>query len=237
MPLVTLTHDGPVAVLTLDDGKANALRPDLVDALDAALDEAERAGAVVLAGRPGFFSGGLDLKALPTLSRADQRAFFLRFGEVLTRLALCPRPLVGAITGHAIAGGALLALATDVRFGSAEARFGLTEVPLGLPLPGFGVELVRQAVAAPWLVEVALHGRVYTHAEAAGRHLFEAALAPEAVLPAAMERARALAAIPVPSFTITRRRLREAPMTAALAALEGEIDDFLDRFAARTAGP
>ena len=92
-----------VALITLDDGKANAVSPALITALDAALDRAEHeAGAVVLAGRPGRFSAGFDL-AIMTGGFDAMRALVTAGAEVALRMFLFPRPLVAACTGHALA--------------------------------------------------------------------------------------------------------------------------------------
>lgn len=236
MPQVTVEARGPVAVLTLDDGKANAVRPELLAALDAALDEVEAGDtrSLVVAGRPGFFCGGLDLKRLPELSRAEQRDTFAHFGRVLTRLFLFGRPTVAAMTGHAIAGGALLAMACDVRLGvDGGYRFGVSEVAIGLPMPAFGVEVVRAAVPGVHLAEALLHGRLYTHAQAREVGMVEGLNLPERVTDVAVARARGLAEVPSEAYALTKRRLRAASADAALRALDDEIEDFLDRFARR----
>jgi len=106
-----------VARIGLDDGKANAMSVPWFDALGAALDraEADGAGAIVIAGRAGFFSGGLDLKLLPTLSKDELRHLSESFARVMLRVHGLGIPTVAAVTGHAIAGGAVLAMACDAR--------------------------------------------------------------------------------------------------------------------------
>lgn len=235
MSLVRLERSDAVAVITLDDGKANALRPALLLELEAALDAAEGsgAGAVVIAGRPGFYSGGLDLKLLPTMSSAEKVETFHHFGRLLLRVAGFGLPTVGALTGHAIAGGALLALATDVRLAARGGKIGVTEVALGLPLPTFGLEIARSAIPAHLLAEAVLHGRVYAYEEAAQRGIVEAALPAEELLGAATERATALARIPDEAYAITKDRLRGQALRESLARLEGEVAGFVRVFEER----
>lgn len=243
MPVVSLHREGPVAVLTLDDGKANALRASLLEELRDALDVVERgdAGALVIAGRPGFYSGGLDLKLLPTLSTPAKTDTFHLFSHLMVRVFGFPIPTVAAMTGHAIAGGAILALACDVRVAAAEGgRFGLTEVPLGLPLPTFGLALARAAVPAHLLTEVCLHGRVYGLAEAAERGIVETLVPADRVLEAAIGRAVELAKIPAEAYAVTKDRLRGESIREALTRLDGEVAGFIrifeDRMAPRPAG-
>ena len=101
--IVTVRGEGDVAILEFDDGKANALGNDTIDALLAALDEVDgSADAIVLAGRPGRFSAGFDLGTMRSGPEAAQ-AMLARGGDLFLRLYLYPRPVVAACTGHAIA--------------------------------------------------------------------------------------------------------------------------------------
>ena len=118
-------------------GPANALDPALVARLGASLDEAERSGRpLVLTGNDRFFSAGLDLAGLPE-DRDEMGAFVDAFDEFVRRLFLFPCPTVAAVNGHAVAGGAILATACDVRIGAAGSyRIGVSEVQLGVIFPG-----------------------------------------------------------------------------------------------------
>src|SRR5882724_5165267 len=105
---ISYAVDGNVARITLDDGKVNAMSLPFFEALGAALDRAERErpGAVIITGRPGVFSAGLDLKLLPTLGAAELRTTLITFARTMLRVFLFPIPTVAAVGGHAIAGGA-----------------------------------------------------------------------------------------------------------------------------------
>jgi enoyl-CoA hydratase len=224
---------GPVTVVTMDDGKANALSPTFMRALRDTLREATSAsGAVVLAGRGGFFSGGLDIKLLPSLPHEERVEMVKDLGRLLLDVFLCPRPVLAAMTGHALAGGALLALACDLRLGvDAPARFGLNEVAIGLPVPTFGVEIARTTVAPQWQTELCLHARVLTLPEARDRGILESLHAPDALVDAAVARATPLAAFSTSAYEATKVRLRGPAAATARAALDDEIDGFLRGFA------
>src|SRR5439155_585142 len=134
---ISYAVDGNVARITLDDGKVNAMSLPFFDALGAALDRAEREkpGAVVIAGRPGCFSAGLDLKLMPTLAPDALQRTLLAFGRTMLRVFTFPIPTVAALTGHAIAGGAMLAFACDLRYAADGAyRLHLNEVAVLLAL-------------------------------------------------------------------------------------------------------
>jgi enoyl-CoA hydratase len=223
---LTLTRQGRIAVLTLDDGKANALRGGNIAALWNALGELEAsdARALVLAGRPGYFSAGLDYKTLPTLTTAERSRVLSLLGFMLLRLLTFPRPVVAAVTGHALAGGALLALASDVRVGpEGDYRFGITEVAIGLAMPTFGVEVARASLSQPLLDDMLLRGRVVPYGEARDRGVFASLHPTGEVLANAVARAEALADLSPEAYGLTKRRLRAAGAAAAEVTIDAEM--------------
>lgn len=228
---VQLVAQGDVAVITLDDGRANAMNPTLLSALGRCLEEASRAGSVLITGRPGNFSGGLDLKLLPTLSAEDRRDAVGLFSEVMMRAWTLGRPSVAAVSGHALAGGAILALTTDLRyFVEGNYRFGLIEVPMGVPLPGFAIEMARGVAAGSALTELVLHGRTYISEEARQAGIAHAVFPAEKLMEASLERAAALAKIPGEAFASTKARLRADSVARARRAMETESALFMSAF-------
>ena len=149
---------GAVLVIRLDDGKANAIGPDWCAELGTALDEAEsdEISVVWLLGRDGFFSGGLDLKALPQLGPAEVGQAFKDFVSTMQRVFLFPKPVVAGSVGHAIAGGFMLFLAADYRIAldSDEHQYGLNEVRNGIPILGATAAICRCAVPAEYQTSV-----------------------------------------------------------------------------------
>ena len=108
-----------IAVLTFDDGKANAVGLEFLDNINALLTRAEeeKVGAVILRGREGMFSAGFDLavfKKDPEIGKGMVKRGF----ELLIRLYSFPLPLVVASTGHGIGMGALMIMACDTRIGT-----------------------------------------------------------------------------------------------------------------------
>ncbi len=162
-PLVNLQITEDVALLTFDDGKANALGFDAIEQLIDALDEAEEnASAVVMAGRTGFFCAGFDLGVMRKGGEA-MAELLDRGTELLKRLLSFPLLTVAACTGHAIAGGALLLLAVDDRIGTpGQFRIGLNEVAIGLPLPAFAIEMARLRLNRRHLVAACNTSRMFS---------------------------------------------------------------------------
>src|SRR5262245_60811917 len=115
---ITYSRRDGMAEIVLDDGKVNAMAAAFFLELNAALDrvEGDDNRALVVVGRPGCLSAGLNVKLLPTLPPDDLVRTLLAFGRTLLRVWTLPLPTVAAVTGHAIAGGALLAFACDRRF-------------------------------------------------------------------------------------------------------------------------
>lgn len=221
------TREGPIAVVTLDDGKANVIAEPWLDAFAAALDAAasdDTVGAVLIEGRPGMLSAGLDLRTLPTLSRAELVRVLNRFRDAMVRLVGFPKPVVVAATGHALAGGAILLLAGDHRL-AVRGRFkvGLTEVSVGLPLPTFAVALGRERLPPASHVPALVAGRAFDPEGALAHGLVDELVDPEALRSTALERARALAAIDTHAFGVTKRRLRASVLATADVDLGDEL--------------
>lgn len=221
---VKYTLEDDVAHIQLDDGKANALSFDLMDALLAALDRAEsEARAVLLSGRPGRFSAGFDLRVMTT--SMDAAITMLRRGaQVYTRLYGFPRPVVMACTGHAVAGGSLLLLTGDRRLGvSGDFKIGLNEVAIQMTLPRLGMELARDRLAPRRLTEATLFARLYAPDEAAEVGYLDAVVEPEALMPQAMAEAQALSKLPAQAFAGTKVRLREYTLARIGERLEADF--------------
>ena len=209
-----------VALLGFDDGKANVIGPAAQAALHAALDRAEKeARALVLAGRPGRFSAGVDLGVMR--AGGAEVARMVRGGaELAARLYAFPLPVVAAVTGHALAMGAVLLLVADERIGaSGDFKIGLNETAIGMTLPDFALILTRERLAPTHLTRATLNAEIFGP-DGAVEAGFLDRVVPAAELPQeAFARASALAALDLSAHCATKRRLREV----ALAALRESL--------------
>ncbi len=216
-----------VAQITLDDGKVNAMALAFFEGLNAALDRAERErpGAVVIAGRTGVFSAGLDLKLLPTLPPAELARTMVAFGHIMLRVFTFPIPTVAAVTGHAIAGGAMLAFACDLRFmAEGPFRLHLNEVAIGLALPTWAIVLAQAAIPPRRHTEAILHARAFSPEEAFERHIVHGVARPaERVVEEARAAAAPLAALDQKAYAISKSRHRAMVVKWAVEQLEAEI--------------
>jgi enoyl-CoA hydratase len=202
-------RDG-VAVIAIDHPPANAINVKLLTELVSALESvaADRPKALVMAGRPGFFSAGVDLKAVPGYGPEEQR----RMVDGINRMVLItypmPFPVVAAVTGHAIAGGLILALCADLRVASLEGRYGLTEIRVGVPYPQAAIGVVRAELPPHAARRLVLGNGLIGGEEATRLGLFDEALPLEEVVPRAHEIAAELGAMPSDVYARTKRELR-----------------------------
>lgn len=221
-----IKREGPIAVLSMDDGKANALLLAEFEGLSRALAEiaASDASAVVLTGRPGYFTAGLNLKVLPTLSTGELEKLITQFGLTVIDLMLFPKPVVAAVSGHALGGGAIFAFASDVRlFADGPFKFGTNEVPGGLFVPTFGIVTAKLAVPSEQLTSIIMHGRVFGPAEALQLRIAESVHSPETLMTAALARANALAGLGGQGYALTKLLLRGPLAEEARRNLPGEV--------------
>src|SRR2546422_2387823 len=140
-----IERDGEVALIRLENGKANAIGPSFLDRLEALLGQLGDARAAVITGQGSAFSAGLDLPTLVDLDRVRMRAFVLRFETAMMRVFELPIPLVAAVNGHAVAGGGGVAPPTGGRLRAGPGgRIGLKENPLRVGPAPPGVETPRR---------------------------------------------------------------------------------------------
>jgi enoyl-CoA hydratase len=216
--------DGRVAVLRLDDGKANALSQATLAALHSALDRAEKeAGAVCLLGRPGRLCAGFDLAVMRS-GLEPMRALVAAGAELLLRMAVHPLPIAVGCTGHALAAGALLLLAADVRIGArGEFKIGLNEVAIGMSLPIFAYELARERLSKRHLLRAAAQAELYAPVAAVDAGFLDSVCEPAALAETALAEARRLAELPQPAFGRTKAGLRGALVADLRASLAGDM--------------
>lgn len=203
---------GPLTVLRLEHGKVNALDTELLRDLIEALDEADRspARALVLTGSGSSFSAGVDLWQVLDGGAEYIRVFLPLLTQCLEKLFTFPRPVVAAVTGHAIAGGCIVACACDRRLMAAgRGRVGVPELLVGVPFPALALEIVRAATSESVAADLALTGQTHGPEEALRRGLVDSVVEPADLLERACEVASSLAAVPAAAFALVKRQLRQ----------------------------
>ncbi len=215
-------RDGDVAVLTMDDGKANAAGFALLGALGEALQRAqEEARAVALLGRPGVLSGGFDLKVIRGGDPAEIERLVTLGVRVIMQIFGHPQPLVIGAPGHAVALGAFMLLAADYRVGAAgDFKVGLNETAIGLTLPAFGIELARERLSPRHLTSAAIAAQLYTPVEAIEVGFLDEVVGVDSLHQAAVTKAQEMATLDATAYAANKASFRAPIVARVLAGLE-----------------
>lgn len=228
--LETIKHEA-IHELRLARPPVNALDPALVRTLREAITQAQREGArgLVLSGREGMFSAGLDVPALLALQRDTLRAFWHDFFGLCADIACAPIPIVAAITGHAPAGGAVLSIMCDYRVMADGAfKIGLNETQVGLAVPAPIQAIMRRLVGAYRAERLMVAGAMLESADAKAVGFVDELVATDLVVPRAIAWLTDLLKLPPHAMTQTRRIAR-ADIAAMFAGPEAlRVDDILE---------
>ena len=209
--LVSYSFSDGVALLSLDNGKANALSPELFEAFNAALDRAEQDRAVVvIKGKEGIFSGGYDLKVMTSSPEAARG--LVAIGSTLSRRLLAhPFPVVAMCTGHAIAKGAFLLLSADYRIGvQGPFKIGLNEVAIGMTMHHVGIELARARLTNSAFTRSVINAELFSPEDAVTAGFLDRVVPAEALESEAMTMAAQLTKLNMTAHRNTKRKSRKA---------------------------
>ena len=196
-----------MAEIRLDRAPVNAMNPALIASLSETHAKlmAEGAQAIVISGRPGLFSAGLDVPELLQLNRAQMLDFWNEFFSLMSALASSPVPVAAAITGHAPAGGAVLALHCDYRVATrGDFTMGLNEVQVGLPVPPNILRMLQYVVGQRPAAKLATAGLLLSPESALECGLVDELAGEGAAVDVAMRWAAELLQLPPLAMNTTR---------------------------------
>ena len=204
--------DGTVALITMDDGKANALSKQAIADLVAAIDEAEAdttVVAAVVAGREGKFSGGFDLNVMRSGDFPAMIDLVADGGDLVRHTYMSGLPIIAACTGHALAAGALLLLGCDVRVGAVgDYKIGVNEVAIGMVLPDWAMTICRERLSKRHLQRAVATARITDGPDAIDVGFLDVAVELDQVVPRAIEEAASFANLDRPSYAKTMTQFR-----------------------------
>ncbi len=216
--LLTSDLEDGVRTISLDDGRVNAFSIPMLEKLHSALDQAEQERSiVVIRGREGVFSAGFDLKSI-----GERTNEMLGLGAQLAeRLFSFPRPVISVCTGHGIAMGGFVLLASDLRIGTAgDFRIGLNEVVIGLTIPRFGIALAGHRLARGWHDRATLSGELLCPDDALAAGFLDRVVGPEQLHAATADAVATMVAVNEEAHLGTKLRVRAAALEAIHAGLE-----------------
>jgi enoyl-CoA hydratase len=222
--LVSYERSEGVSTITADDGKVNAMSVAMMQEINAALDQAEEHGSVViLTGRDGVFSAGFDLAVFK--QGMEPLMEMLRVGARLTeRLLSFPFPVIAACRGHGIAMGSFLLMSADVRIGvDGPFKIGMNEVAIGMTLPYFAVEIARHRLTPAYFDRAAILAELYSPQEAITPGFLDRVVSSDQLLDTARETASALSKLDMPAHAATKLRVRGPMLEALRQAIASEL--------------
>jgi enoyl-CoA hydratase/carnithine racemase len=229
-PVRLETHDGGVAVVTIDNGKVNALSIGVLGLLHQTMQDLRRdlPGVVVITGGPRLFAAGAEISEFggPT----DAARVGGAFREALDTVASFPRVTIASVSGYALGGGCELALACDFRIASERAKFGQPEILLGIVPGGGGTQRLPRLVGPARAKDMILTGRQVGAAEALAIGLVDEVVAPDALDDRVMERARELARGPLAAQAFAKRAIDEGLDGTLAEGIELEHELFVEVF-------
>ena len=222
--IVTYTYNDGVATIAMDDGQANVLSLAMWEELEAALDQAEKSGAIVLLkGRDGIFSGGFDLKEM---AKGPEQAILLtaRGSKMARRILAFPTPVIAVSTGHCIAMGAFLMLACDYRIGTDGAfKTGLNETLIGMTMHNFGIELARYRISANYFNRCVINAEIWTPTGAITAGFYDQIVPAEQLDQASQMAAKGFSQLNMTAFNGTKNKSRKAFLQLLDQCIESDL--------------
>jgi enoyl-CoA hydratase len=222
--IVTYTYNDSVATIAMDDGKANVLSHTMWEELEAAFDQAEKSGAIVLLkGRDGIFSGGFDLKEM---AKGPEQAILLtaRGSKMARRILAFPTPVIAVSTGHCIAMGAFLMLACDYRIGTDGAfKTGLNETLIGMTMHNFGIELARYRISANYFNRCVINAEIWTPTGAITAGFYDQIVPAEQLDQASQMAAKGFSQLNMTAFNGTKNKSRKAFLQLLDQCIESDL--------------
>jgi enoyl-CoA hydratase len=204
--LATLSQEEEISIITLDDGKANVFSPIMIEHINNCLDKVPTEnGALIISGREGIFSGGFDLKIISSGDMKLIQEMTISGFRLLSRILTFPRPVLAACTGHGIALGTFLLCCCDYRVGAkGDYMIGANEMRTNMVIPVPILELIRFRVSQRHKYRAVLGAEMYSIETAVDAGLMDEIVDQEDLMESTMLKAKDLATMGHPSYTLTK---------------------------------
>ena len=225
--IATIKKEDDISIITLDDGKANVFSPEMSNQLNACLDRVDtESGCLIITGREGMFSAGLDLKVIQSgdvdrIVEMSSSAF-----KLLARIFSFPRPVIAACSGHGIALGTFLICCCDYRIGiKGDYMLGANEMRTNMVIPTPILELIKFRVNDSHKYRAVLGAEMYNFYQAQEAGLIDDVVEIDNLMTAARDKAKDLATMGHPSYTMTKELFIAEPMAKINEALKEHEKD------------
>ncbi len=212
--LATLNKDGNISTITLDDGKANVFSSKMSQDINQCLDEvATEEGCLIITGKEGMFSAGLDLKTIQSGDADKIIEMSTAAFKLLARIFSFPRPVIAACSGHGIALGTFLLCCCDYRIGvKGDFMIGANEMRTNMVIPDPILELIKFRVAQSHKYRAILGAEMYSIDKALEAGLLDEIVSPDDLAKTVNEKAKDLATMGHPSYTMTKELFIAEPL-------------------------
>ncbi|CAL2077418.1 Enoyl-CoA hydratase [Tenacibaculum dicentrarchi] len=227
--LIDYTSEENYVIITLNNGKVNAISHEVIDSLNQLLDKAEaQKKVVILTGQPGIFSAGYDLKSMTT-SPESALKLVTKGSKLSHRMLSFPTPIITACTGHAIAKGAFLLLSADYRLG-AEGNFkiGFNEVLIGMTMHNAGVQIAKGRLTPNYVNRSVNNAEMYSPKDAVTAGFLDKIVPEIQVLPTAIKIAEMFAKLNLKAHHQTKLKVRKTALRSLKKAIKKDAENGLN---------
>lgn len=212
------------AVISIQNGKANAISHEVIEGIHACLDEAEKHQKVfILTGSSGIFSAGFDLKVMMK-SPESAKELVTKGSELSLRMLSFPTPIIIACNGHAIAKGAFLLLSADYRIGvEGDFKIGLNEVMIGMTMHHAGIAIAKARLSEVYLNRSINNSEIYTPKEAVNAGFLDAIVPESELISVAISVALQMSKINFKAHAATKLKVRKEHLETIEKAIKLDL--------------
>ena len=224
--LTNYKEESNYCIITITNGKANAISNKVITELNQHLDTAEKnQKVVILTGQEGIFSAGYDLK---TMAKSPEAAKELvtKGSKLSLRMLSFPMPIIIASTGHSIAKGAFLLLSADYRLGTeGDFKIGLNEVMIGMTMHHAGIEIAKARLASVFFERSVNNSEIYTPKDAITAGFLDKIVSTSHLLPTAIKIAEMFSKLNKKAHSQTKLKLRKPYLEKIANAIELDLKE------------
>lgn len=231
--MIQVEANNNITIAKLDRDITNAINLELLGELSDVIEKVKQDGKirgfVLSSANEKFFSIGFDIPGLYRLKRKEFEVFYKAFNRLCLDLYTLPKPTVAAITGHAVAGGCIIALCCDYRYiAPGRVKMGLNEIKLGVPIP-YPVDcMLSQLVGFRTAREITDAGEFYESDVLLGLGMVDQIVPLEKLQTEAMTKAASLGNHPQNAFATIKKSRTESIVTQILSKLDEKEEAFLE---------
>ncbi|WP_428329783.1 enoyl-CoA hydratase/isomerase family protein [Mucilaginibacter sp.] len=226
MNTIQINVEDKLAIITLNRGRSNPINMEMLAELISTVKDIEAddtIGGLIITGKEGFFSAGIDLIEVYNYNEAESKNFWTNFLLMQTVLASFKKPFVTAITGHSPAGGCIIPICSDYRVMAAgQYIIGLNEIPVGIIVPDSVFSLYSFWLGSRKAYQYLLEGKLLTVDEALKDGLIDEVCEAGDVLASAEKKIRSYMKLNAATWSQSKVNLRKelsAKMQADNSAL------------------